>query len=201
MVDLGSLGSGLDEATNFAFDPVGTLTSFPGLFDGIDAVRAVLDRVQLPGDPPRTSIRTSHGALLWARVGTRRGIIGAVTRMQFEQSVDLEEVYEIQPNTNGCPVDIIVQNLKGRQITVDLFETNRTLFEAVFGTPDLTLLSNQNVQLALREMERRPGGRLVHTYQYDGVRIRNWGRQMNADDDRIVRCNATFVWQGRKPLL
>lgn len=202
MVTPAQIGATLDEATQFIGDPVGSLLGGTALFDGFDAYRAVLDRIQLPQDPPRTVARSSHGALLHATVGTRRGIVGMCYKLSFQQAVQTEDIFEIQPSSRGLPVDIVTQNLTTRTISASMFELNGRLFEDVFGTgADLTLLSEASVNLALREIERRPGGRYVHTYQYDGVRITNFGRSMNADDDRIVRVEVSFVWQRRRKLV
>jgi hypothetical protein len=178
-------------------DPLGQIPDLEaGAGIGLGFLASVADRLAQPSDPPRTRVRSSHGALLQAVMGKRQAFVGAVFDLQFSESAVLEDVFEVNPQSRGLPVDIVVQNVQQRNIATGMFELNAQLFEDFFGTnADASLLGDQRVQLRLREVALGPSKRLVYSRQYEGVRIENVTKSLSANDDRTVRIRATFRWQ------
>lgn len=200
---VGDASFGVNTIQSAISDPIGTLTgALPEFGDALAFLTGIQAVLAGPSDPPITRIRTSHAALLRARIGRREGTIGGVFEMERSEAVNLKDVFEVNALSDGLPSDIIVQNVNQRRISAAMFVLNETLFERVFGVPaSFSFLGSQSAELQLRVCYLGLGKRLIYTKQYEGVRMEDYSETASATDDRNVKARVNFRWRYCRPLL
>jgi hypothetical protein len=156
-----------------------------------------------PSGPPQTKTRTSHAFTLYiSPPGRSPRLIGAGQTLNMSQSRAIDEEYEVSPSAVGIPVDLIPQIVSTRQLTLDRLDLFLTVLEDLLGTTEIITLSDQFMPLTVREVWRDPtSGSFFATsarsYVYTGCYIKDLGRKIASNDDRIVRGNATLVFKNR----
>jgi hypothetical protein len=145
--------------------------------------------------PPNTKTTTSHGMVVRANAQT----IGALNEWGVRINRTLTQVYEFGQVTRagagpGEPFETVPGNCSGMTIEARRFDLFKLTAERAFGTPDITMLSQQYDALTMREGWATPGAQDNFTRVYNGVWIQDKGRQLDAKGDRLVNVGLTFMY-------
>lgn len=170
--------------------------------------------IQPHGAVPATRTRTTHAFALHAvsnlptaADGTlrfRRGMVGAVHVVNMQQTRTVDDVWEVDAYNAGLPADVVPQALTGRTLTVARYDLWTNLMEQVFGQGEVIDLTDQARPFALREVWGSPGQLLSGRrtiYEYTGCWFTSLGRNLSADNNRIVNVDAQLVWTRRRRVL
>ena len=137
------------------FDPNAFILPVQGLVG--DPLNALQNGISPQRDIPDTATRTRYSISLEARVGKRMGRIGAVSKITRNESVALEDLYEINVEASGLPRDIVPQILSNRTINIERYELYRDPFSRIFGkNTELHKLCDQTSPIILRITKRTP---------------------------------------------
>lgn len=146
-------------------------------------------------NPPDTQVRTSHSVTIYA--GGQR--IGLLNGWNPQMSRDITPIYEIAADTSGVPLENVPGNTKGLTIGVNRYDLWTSQMETVFGTADLTMLSNQSAPFTCLETWKLPSGQ-IETYEYSGCWFSSIGRNIRSDDQRIVNVNASLTYVHKRKI-
>lgn len=145
---------------------------------------------------PTTQTRMDHA--LTIRTGSGR-TIGAISGWHDQQSRTIEDVFDVEANANGLPVDMIPQILNGRTIRVDRYDLYTQIMEEVFGSRQMVMLTQQSQPFKVREIWREPLGKL-RVYEYI-CWFADKGRPLRSDGNRIVQVNATLQYLHKRQII
>lgn len=107
---------------------------------------------------PNTRTRTSYALTLHARVGKKVGVIGAVHEIVSSQSLQLDEVYEVNALSKGVPRELIPQILSRRSMNIGRHDLYASTIETVFGLPaELALVEQTLGPVSIRWQWKVPG--------------------------------------------
>jgi len=149
--------------------------------------------------PPTTIAQLSHAITI--QVNDR--IVGAINQWNPAQNRTITELYEFGQVTgpyasgNGEPFEKVPGNVSGMQIAIQRYDIYLEQMEQAFGTPDLTMLSNQNDAFDVRETWRSPNNVNNYYNEYRGCWFSDLGRTIQSTGDRIVNVNATLQYTHR----
>lgn len=137
--------------------------------------------------PPQTQTRMDHA--LTIRTGNGR-TIGAINGWAEQQSRTIEDVFDVEVNSNGLPAELIPQIVGTRTVRVDRYDLYTSIMEEAFGTRELVMLTSQAQPFRVREIWREPLGR-TKVYEYIAY-FSDKGRALRSDGNRIINVNATL---------
>lgn len=146
--------------------------------------------------PPNTKTSTSHAMTIIAA----NQMIGAISSWAVNQTLPVVGVYEFGQVTGpfgieaGMPYEKIPGNVGGMTIEVARYDLYTKRIEEVFGTIDLTVLSNDPNAFDVREAWRTPDNTNNYVIIYQGCRFSKIGRTIATTDDRIVKASATIEY-------
>lgn len=146
-------------------------------------------------NPPETLTRTTHSLAIVVR-GVKIGLINGWNPQQNRQ---ITPIYEIDPETSGLPVENVPGNVQNLTIAIQRYDIWTARMEQVFGTVDLTMLSNQQSPFTVQEFWTSPA-RQQEVWEYTGCWLENIGRTFRSDDTRIVNVNASLRYVYRAKL-
>lgn len=145
--------------------------------------------------PPETSTQTSHG--LSIRVG---GVtIGAINGWNPAITRGIAELYEFGTVTglyeasNGAPYEKVPNNVSGMTVQIQRYDLWTARMEQVFGTGDITMLSNQRAPFEVREVWVQPSN-AQYAKNYRGCWFSNVGRNLSTTAERVVQVSATLEY-------
>lgn len=143
------------------------------------------------GPAPRTGAATTHALEL--RFGAV--LIGACFNWTFNEDQTVEEQREIHVNARGRVRDLVKQTHTGT-LDVTRFDLFKTPWGRLFTGPEgeeIVQLSELAYGLRLYEVWKTPYGlvRGSARYEYSPVKFTRLGRPMGADNDRIIRAQAS----------
>lgn len=174
----------------FVDDPIGKLTRSPD-----NGNRA-----------PQTKVQTSYSILLKAQVGAKRAIIGAVHEFSPQQTLSVDEEFEVNSFGKGLPRELVPQALTGRTIRLARYELYQESIEAVFGLPELLTLADQTGPISLILSWKDPNAtaltnflpQTVNTQRnraiiFSGCYLTSLGKTYSTQNV-IVGADATLVW-------
>jgi hypothetical protein len=147
-------------------------------------------------NPPNTTTRTSHSLSIIVN-GQR---IGLINGWNPQQNRDVNPIYELNVETSGLPLENIPGNVRGLTIGVNRFDVWPSRMEQVFGTVDLSMLSNQQSPFSVQEEWTWPDGTTKEVWLYEGVYFTSIGRNLRSDDQRFVNVNASLVYIFKRKL-
>jgi hypothetical protein len=158
----------------------------------------------MANNPPVTVTQLNHSLTLRTDNGLT---IGAVNGWNPTQNRTITAVYGFgtfeQPGPYGAqsgePYEKCPGNIGGQTIGVTRYDLYTRKMEQAFGTPDLTMLSNQQVAFEAREFWRFPDN-TIEVFAYQGCWFSNLGRNHAATGDRIVNVNATLEYVAKRQL-
>lgn len=163
--------------------------------------------------PPMTQTATSHAIT----IRTDRGIkIARIQQWAPTMSRTIDQIFEVQVNNNGEPIEQVPQIQNGNRISVERYEMYTNQLGEAFGVPTISAASGQDplqtvgsvngndlVSLVrqikpfnVREIWRDPFGG-IRAYVYVGVWFTDWGKTISATDDRIIKARATLQFTRR----
>jgi hypothetical protein len=102
----------------------------------------------------------------------------------MRRTVDTE--FDVDVSKNGLPVDVVPQALDTREMRISRYDLYLGVFEEVFGTTELVVLTDQVRPVAVREVWRGPSTLL----QGLGQSSQFLGRLANAATDAGINANA-----------
>lgn len=149
--------------------------------------------------PPNTLAQLSHAMVIRVNGVT----IGALNEWNPRINRTLTDLYEFGPVTGpyfqnpGEPFDVVPGNVSGLQIDVRRWDLYNSQVEIAFGTPDITMLSNQFDALSIREVWTTPGNANNYARIYAGVWVQDIGRTIDAKGDRTINVGATLRYTRR----
>lgn len=159
---------------------------------------AIAGLLRGPGGVPTTRVRTSHAYKLQTAKGQ---VIGACNRAAVTQARQVDEEMEIEPNAVGEWADLVPQRVTEQSFTLARWDLYATVFERIFGTRELEMLTDQTRGFKIREIWQAPSTILNaqrSQYEYLNCWFERIGREVAADDDRVVRVNAQLKWIRRR---
>jgi hypothetical protein len=115
----------------------------------------------------------------------------------------VEREFEIEPNAVGEVADIVPQIMTEQSLQVARWDLYDKVFEEIFGTGELEMLTDQYRGFRLREVWKSPAAILAsrgRLYEYSPCWIERKGRVMETTGDRTVRVNAQFTYARRRPV-
>lgn len=163
--------------------------------------------------PPNTVTQLSHAITIRAN----QVVIGAINGWNPRMTQGVTELYELNNDVNsltpgggpigvtnystrsGEPFEKVPGNVSGMTIEVQRYDIYTTQMEEAFGTPLLTMLSNQRNAFHVTETWTRPDN-TNYTEQYSGCWFSNLGRTIQSTGDRIVSVSATLEYTHRSRL-
>jgi hypothetical protein len=148
-----------------------------------------------PFNPPETLARTAHSLSILYN-GVRLGLIQG---WNPQQSRDVTPIYELNVETSGLPLENIPGNVRGLTIGITRYDLWTQRMEQVFGTFDLSMLSNQQSPFSVVEEWSKPDG-TKETWEYSGCWFTNIGRSLKSDDNRIVQVSASLTYVYKRKL-
>lgn len=163
--------------------------------------------------PPMTQTATSHAIT----IRTDQGI--KIARIQsWSPSIGrtIDQVFEVQANNTGEPVEQVPQVQTSNRVAVERYEMYSLNMGEAFGTPvvsgasgqkplevtgsvngnDMVSLVRQIKPFNVREIWRDPFGG-IRAYVYVGAWFTDWGITIAATDDRIIKARATLQFTRR----
>lgn len=158
--------------------------------------------------PPNTVAQLSHAMTIQVNGIT----VGAISDWGPRQTQQVTELYEFGVVTaggaeggttaqysrySGEPFEKVPGNVSGLQIEVRRYDVYTIPMELAFGTPDLTMLSNQRNAFHVREMWTKPDNTNNYFNHYQGCWFSDLGRTMSTSGDRTVQVNATLQYTRR----
>ncbi len=146
-------------------------------------------------NPPDTLVRTSHSLTIVVNGKS----IGLINGWNPNQTRTITPIYELNAETSGLVLENIPGNVGGLTVAVSRYDIWPTRMEEVFGTVDLTMLSNQQSPFSVQERWNSPTGGL-EVWQYEGCWFSSIGRAFRSDDTRIVNVNATLAYVYRSKI-
>lgn len=161
---------------------------------------------------PVTATRTSYGMTLHAKVGNKRGVIGAAHELAVNQNMTIDEEFEVDALATGLPRELVPQIVTGRTLNLQRYELWTQTMSQVFGTPELITLADQRGAFSVRVSWKQPGGSQVgsifdpslapeqRVYEFMQCYISSWGQTMSMNNT-INGANATIVWRTCRRLL
>jgi hypothetical protein len=143
---------------------------------------------------PETVTQLSHALVIKAS-----GVaIGCINEWAPKQTRTITELYEFGQITGpysqlpGEPYEKVPGNISGMTMDVQRYDIYTRQMELAFGTPDLTMLSNQSVAFEVREQWLSPGGTDNYAMLYRGCWFSDVGRTLSSTGDRLVNVRATL---------
>ena len=158
----------------------------------------------MANNPPTTVTKLNHSLTL----RTANGItIGAVNGWNPQQNRTITPVFGFgtfeQPGPYGAqsgePYEKCPGNLGGQTVGISRYDLFTRPMEDAFGTPDLTMLSNQQTAISVREFWRFPDN-TFEVFEYQGCWFSNIGRNHSSTGDRIVNVNATLEYTSKRQI-
>lgn len=153
---------------------------------------------------PVTKTKTAYGLTIHARVGNRRGVIGAVHEISAQQALQVDDEFEVDANARGLPRELIPQIVGSRTLTLRRYDLYTATLEQVFGTPELITLADQIGPVSLRFMWKSPqpsdvgaivaNSNTLAIYEYLDCYITNLGQTVSMQNV-IVGREATLIWR------
>jgi hypothetical protein len=160
--------------------------------------------------PPMTHTATSHSITLRTDQGLK---IARIQQWSPTMARTVEQIFEVQANNTGEPVEQVAQVQNSNRISVDRYEMYTSLIGEAFGVPtvgqttspeesgsvngnDLVSLVRQIKPFNVREIWRDPFGG-IRAFVYAGVWFTDWGITISATDDRIIKARATLQFTRR----
>ena len=147
-------------------------------------------------NPPETVSRTSHSMSIIFD-GQRVGLING---WNPQQNRDVNPIYELNVETSGLPLENIPGNVRGLTISINRFDVWTSRMEQVFGSVDLSMLSNQKRPFTVQEEWTYPDGTTKEVWAYEGCWFTNIGRNLRSDDQRMVNVNASLAYVYKRRL-
>jgi hypothetical protein len=141
--------------------------------------------------PPSTVARSSHAITIKTQAGLTIGLIQNWAPAQQRQ---VTAIYELNVETSGLPWENIPGNLTGLTIAVSRYDLYTSRMEDAFGTPSLSVLTDQSSPIAVQETWTDPNGNLVEQWIYKGAWFNNIGHQYRSDDNRLVLVNGSLTY-------
>jgi hypothetical protein len=129
--------------------------------------------------------------------------LGALNEWNPRINRTLTDLYEFGPTTGtfaqnpGEPFEVVPGNVSGMQIDVRRWDLYPEQIETVFGTPDITMLSNQFSHFGMREVWNTPGGLNNYVRVYAGCWWQDIGRTIDAKGDRTINAGGTIRYTRR----
>lgn len=168
---------------------------------------------------PVTRTRTSYTLTLHATSGKRRGVIGAVHELSYDQGMQVEDLFEVDGFAKGLPRELVPQILSSRTLKLARYDLYTATIEQIFGRPELITLADQLGPVSLRMIWKDPEPQLVvdpstvgvtniqnflpipalHAYEFTDCFITSLGRTISTQN-RIVGANATLNWRSIRQL-
>lgn len=159
---------------------------------------------------PVTRTKTSFSLTIHATVGNRRGVIGAIYEIAPRQSLQVDEEYEINSFGKGHPRELIPQIVNNRTLSLRRYDLYTQNIEQVFsGSREILTLADQigpvNLRLMWKGVDSSAlgpilGGTVMNVYEFIDCYITDIGRTVSAQDDVIVRADATLIWRDIRKL-
>lgn len=165
--------------------------------------------------PPLTQTASSHSITLRTDQGLK---IARIQSWSPSMSRTIEQIFEVQANNTGEPLEQVPQIQNGNRISVDRYELYTTHIGEAFGVPtqgagsggtsvspeqtgsinanDMVSLVRQIRPFNIRELWRDPFG-TIRAYIYVGVVFSDWGITIAANDDRIIKARASLQFTRR----
>lgn len=164
-------------------------------------------------NPPMTQTATSHAITIRTDQGIK---IARIQSWAPSMARTIEQIFEVQANNTGEPVEQVPQIQNTNRISVERYELYTFLIGEAFGVPtiagasgrdpleatgsvngnDLVSLVRQIKPFNIREVWRDPFGG-IRAYVYTGVWFTDWGITIAATDDRIIKSRATLQFTRR----
>lgn len=160
-------------------------------------------------DIPATSTRTSYGLTIHAKKGNYGyAQIGAVHEVSVNQTLTVEEEFEVNALSKGKPRELVPQNLTARSLTLQRYDLYANILEEVFGSPELITLADQLGPVSMRMHWRSPTDRTalglllpqmtqsssLRVYEFTDCWITTLGRTYSTGNT-IVGASATITWR------
>jgi hypothetical protein len=129
--------------------------------------------------------------------------IGALNEWNPRINRTLTDLYEFGPVTGqyaqnpGEPFEVVPGNVSGMQIDARRWDLFNEQAETAFGTPDITMLSNQFDPIGLREVWNSPGSLNNYIRLYGGCWFQDTGRTLDAKGDRTINVGSTIRYTRR----
>lgn len=149
--------------------------------------------------PPNTIAQLSHAMVI--RVGGQT--IGALNEWNPRINRTLTDLFEFGPVTGpfaqnpGEPFEVVPGNVSGMQVDVRRWDLYSQQAETAFGTPDLTMLSNQFSSFGMREVWSTPGNLNNYSRVFGGCWWQDIGRTVDAKGDRTINAGGTIRYTRR----
>lgn len=149
--------------------------------------------------PPNTVAQLSHAMVIKARGIT----LGALNEWNPRINRTLTDLYEFGPVTGefaqnpGEPFEVVPGNVSGMQVDVRRWDLYSEQLETVFGTPDITMLSNQFSSFGMREAWTTPATQQNYARLYGGCWFQDIGRSIDAKGDRTINAGGTIRYTRR----
>lgn len=173
------------------------------LDDPIESLRRGIDNGQRV---PDTATETSYALTLHARVGNKRGQIGAVHNISLRQHLTVDEEFEVDLFGRGLPRELIPQIVSGRTIQLQRYELYRASMSEIFGAPELLTLADQTGTISLRFTTKAPQPSSIlgafirdpssqmRVYEFIDCYIVDMGKTYSTDRV-IVGAEASLIWR------
>jgi hypothetical protein len=171
---------------------------------------------------PATRTVTSYALTLHGRIKGLSRPIGAVKEFGVNQSLTLDQEYDVSIGNTGLPRELIPQTLNTRSIRLVRYDIYRGMFEQVFGQPfEMAMLNQQFGPISMRLTWKSPNGSpyadalratnpspeeakrsksTTLVYEYQGCYFTTLGRTVSSDNV-IVMANADITWHRCIPLV
>ncbi len=153
---------------------------------------------------PRTIVRTSHALSIKAAGVT----VGMINGWNPQQSRGMAPIFEVDIVGSGNPKEIMPGNITNQVVSVSRYDTYPVRMEQVFGTTDLTMLTNQSepfdvierwrivtfdvIEPNIGDLEISNVQKNKEFYIYSGCWFNSLGRTLRSDDNRIVNVDASL---------
>jgi hypothetical protein len=176
---------------------------------------------------PATTTVTSYALTLHGRVKGFSRPIGAVREFGVNQSLTLDQEYDVAIGNTGLPRELIPQTLNNRTIRLVRYDIYRGMFEQVFGYPfEMAMLNQQFGPITMRMTWKTPNGSpfadalranngskegqspeeakraqsSTLIFEYQGCYFTTFGRTVSSENV-IVMANADITWHRCVPLV
>jgi len=161
-------------------------------------------------NPPMTQTASSHSITIRTDQGIK---VARIQSWSPSMARVVEQLFEVQANSTGEPIEQVPQIQNTNRISVDRYEMYTAHMGEAFGVPvigsstspeetgsvdgnDLVSLVRQTRPFNVREVWRDPFG-VIRAYIYVGVWFTDWGITIAANDDRIIKARASLQFTRR----
>lgn len=168
---------------------------------------------------PVTAAKTSHALSIHMVMGKNRAQVGGITSISYNQSVILDEEYEVNRFATGLPKELVAQILNTRTLSIDRYELWHTPLmrlinpTATVSAPELLSLVQQ-VPFEIRTRWTEPntnlgillGDAVINSfltssnskrniYCFKGCKFTTLGQTLSAEGDRSVLMKGNITWK------